>query len=170
MHSDDDYELERSPPSKSARKRAMHALQDMGDRLVKLSNRELSHIPMDADLADAVAEARRLKSSEARRRQLRYIARILERGNNEAIQSALTALDEGQQHRARRFHQLEQWRDQLVEQGPEAIEDLRQELPDADRQQLRTLILNARREQTMGKPPAAARKLFRYLRELDSQR
>ena len=39
--------------------------------------------------------------------------------------------------------------------------------PDADRQALRQLIRNARQEAAAGKPPAAARALFRMLRELD---
>jgi ribosome-associated protein len=38
--------------------------------------------------------------------------------------------------------------------------------PEADRQQLRQLVLQHQREQQRGKPPAASRKLFRYLREL----
>ena len=36
----------------------------------------------------------------------------------------------------------------------------------AERQQLRQLLLQHQREQQTGKPPAASRKLFRYLREL----
>jgi ribosome-associated protein len=38
--------------------------------------------------------------------------------------------------------------------------------PEADRQQLRQLVLQHQREIQRGKPPAASRKLFRYLREL----
>lgn len=165
--SNDGAELPLEPPSKSARKRAMHALQTLGERLVKLSNRQLGHIPLDADLSEAIAEARRLKSSEALRRQLRYIGKLLERGDPEPIQAALTALDEGRQEEAKRFHQLEHWRDELLQRGLEAVEDVMARYPDADRQQLRSLLLTARRESEHRKPPAAARKLFRYLRELD---
>ena len=38
----------------------------------------------------------------------------------------------------------------------------------AGRQHLRNLLLQAQREQKRGQAPAAARKLFRYLRELSS--
>ena len=155
------------PPSKSARKRAMHALQALGERLVNLSKRQLSHIPLDADLTTAIEEARRLKSSEAQRRQLRYIGKLLERGDPEPIQAALARLDEGRQQEAKRFHQLEHWRDELLERGLDAVELIVARYPDADRQQLRSLLLTARRERDRQKPPAAARKLFHYLRELD---
>ena len=158
------------PPSKSARKRAMHALQDLGERLVELSKRQLSHIPLDEDIAAAVEEARRLKNGEAKRRQLRYIGKLLDRGDPAPIQAALQRLDEGRQQEAQRFQQLEHWRDQLLEQGLAAVEQVVQRYPAADRQQLRTLLLGARRERERNKPPAAARKLFRYLRELDQSK
>ena len=38
--------------------------------------------------------------------------------------------------------------------------------PGADRQQLRQMILQHQRESQRDQPPAASRKLFRYLREL----
>ena len=38
--------------------------------------------------------------------------------------------------------------------------------PDADRQQLRTLIRNAKKEKEGNKPPKSARQIFQYLREL----
>jgi ribosome-associated protein len=38
--------------------------------------------------------------------------------------------------------------------------------PEADRQHLRQLLRQHQKEQAGNKPPAAARKLFKYLREL----
>lgn len=166
---DDDLHADDLPPSKSARKREMQALHDIGARLVKLSGRELALIPMDPDLAAAVAEARRLKSGEAQRRQLRYLAKLLQRTDPEPVRLALADLDSGRQQQARRFQELEHWRDQLLERGLDAVEEVRDRFPDADRQQLRSLLLGARREREHDKPPTAARKLFRYLRELDRE-
>ena len=37
------------PPSKSARKRHMHSLQDMGETLVNLNDKQLARIPIDDD-------------------------------------------------------------------------------------------------------------------------
>lgn len=161
------FDNEQLPPSKSARKREMQELQTLGERLIKLSARELGLMPMNPEIAEAVAEGRRLSSSEAQRRQLRFIGKLLARDGAEPIRNALADLDSGRQQLARRFHELEHWRDQLLEQGPQAIEDVVERYPQADRQQLRSLLLAARRERERNKPPAASRKLFRYLRELD---
>ena len=38
--------------------------------------------------------------------------------------------------------------------------------PNADRQQLRSLVRNAKKEQEGNKPPKSARQIFQYLREL----
>ncbi len=39
--------------------------------------------------------------------------------------------------------------------------------PEADRQQLRSLIRQAQHELAQNKPPASSRKIFKYIRELD---
>ncbi|MCW8884628.1 MAG: DUF615 domain-containing protein, partial [Motiliproteus sp.] len=41
--------------------------------------------------------------------------------------------------------------------------------PSGDRQHLRQLVRNAVKEAQQNKPPAASRKLFKYIRELDEQ-
>jgi ribosome-associated protein len=75
-------------------------------------------------------------------------------------------MDRQQQGAADAFHQLEQLRDELLATGVDGIEAVTQRWPQADRQQLRQLILQHQRDSARNKPPAASRKLFRYLREL----
>ena len=65
------------------------------------------------------------------------------------------------------FHHLERWRDRLIEEGDAALGDALAEWPGLDRQQLRQLVREARRERDQSKPRGAGRKLFRYLRSLD---
>jgi ribosome-associated protein len=57
-----------------------------------------------------------------------------------------------------------QWRDRLISEGDQAISDLLMEIPDLDRQHLRQLIRQAKKEASQNKPPAASRKIFKYLR------
>lgn len=154
-------------PSKSAVKREMHALQQLGADIVKLSAGQLATIPMDEKLSEAIGTARRIKSNEGLRRQMQYIGKLMRSADIEAIKEAMRQLEEGRKEDARRFHQLELWRDQLLEQGPKACEQVLQRFPAADGQHLRQLISRANKEQQLNKPPASARKLFRYLRELD---
>ena len=68
------------------------------------------------------------------------------------------------QERAKQ-HQLERWRDRLVEDDSALAEFIAQ-FPNSDAQQLRTLIRNTRKEQLAKKPPAHYRALFRMLREI----
>ncbi len=153
-------------PNKSALKREMVSLQKLAERLLEFSPERLSPLGFSGKLMDALAEGRRLKVANARRRHLRYLARLLSQEDGAAAEQFILDIDAKHAASTRQFHQLEQWRDRLIEEGDAAIEALLQAYPDADRQQLRQLIRNARRERDQGKPPAAARKLFKWLRGL----
>ena len=87
-------------------------------------------------------------------------------GIEEAIERALARLHESRQQAAQSFHELEQLRDEVLAGGPGGVETALAQFPQADRQQLRQLVLQHQRELQRGKPPAASRKLFRYLRAL----
>jgi ribosome-associated protein len=158
-------ELER--PSKTAVKKEMQALQNLGEQLVKLSNNELAKIPIhDEHLREALTTARRLTSREALRRQLQYIGKLMRGIDLTEIEAGLAKRDEGQRELARAFHRLEELRDDVVELGLPGIEKVIAQFPDADRQRLRTLILQIGKDAKANKPPAAKRKLFQYLKEL----
>lgn len=64
------------------------------------------------------------------------------------------------------LHKLEALRNQLLENGDNAIEDVIRLFPLADRQQLRTLIRNCKKEREANKPAKAYRQLFQYLKTL----
>jgi ribosome-associated protein len=153
-------------PSKSARKREMQALQELGETIVKLSDGEFATIPLAGELLGAITTARRLKSGEGLRRQMQYIGKLMRQENIAAIEAALQDLNAGRVLHNQQFHQLEQLRDTLISEGMQAMEQALALYPHADRQHLRQLITTAAKEREQQKPPAAARKLFRYLREL----
>ena len=161
MHEED------SGPSKSELKRQMTALQKIGEELVDLSVRELGRIPIENDdLMQAIREARRIRSNSARRRHLQYIGKLMRGIDSQAIERALTDLHQQRRGEADAFHEIERLRDQLIEQGVAGIEEVVECYPSADRQHLRQLLRQQEREVKQGKPPTAARKLFKYLREL----
>lgn len=156
--------------SKSELKRDMLALQALGEALVNLTEGELATIPLeDEKLEEAILTARRIKHREGLRRQMQYIGKLMRRIDTTDIADAYQRLQDGRKEDAKRFHKLEQWRDHLIETGPDAIAEVAEEFPDVDRQHLRQLIVQAAREKELHKPPASARKLFRYLRELSEQ-
>jgi ribosome-associated protein len=155
-------------PSKSARKREMQALQELGEAIVKLSDGELALIPLAGELAAAVGIARRINSNEGLRRQLQFIGKLMRQSDISAIEAAYREIQNGRQLLNQQFHQLEQLRDHLLADGLGAMNEVLERYPHADRQHLRQLINAAIKEHAAAQPPAAARKLFRYLRELAS--
>ncbi|MEZ5568223.1 MAG: ribosome biogenesis factor YjgA [Halioglobus sp.] len=156
-----------APPSKSARKRRMHALQRLGESLLELSEAQLDKLSLNEPaLLEALQEARRIRSHSARKRHLQYIGKLMREIDPEPIESALAALHASRHADTQAFHALEALRDRLLASPQEGVELTLQRFPTADRQQLRQLLRQHASEQREGRPPAASRKLFRYLREL----
>src|SRR3954469_16277294 len=132
-------------PSKSQRKRDMHELQALGARLVELNSSQLASVEMPEDLRDAVREAMRTKSHEGRRRQIQYIGRLMREVDAAPIRERLAAWDGTSRAHVAREHEIERWRDRLIEDEA-AITELASLHPGIDVQHLRTLARNARAE------------------------
>lgn len=162
MYQDDEFEDDR--PSKSQIKREMHELQALGERLVKLNEEATAKVPISDRLATALTEMRRLSKREARRRQLQYIGKLMRTEDGPAIEQALERLEAGGVAQTRLLHESENWRDRMIADGDAALSGFLSAHPEADRQQLRQLIRTAQKERDHNKPPAASRKLFRYVR------
>jgi len=101
----------------------------------------------------------------ALQRQLRFISSIMHEEDVSAIQLQLKLLAQPIKKANDEFHQVEEWRDQLIAGDNELINTLVNEI-EADRQQLRQLVRNANKESQQNKPPKASRLLFKYLKEL----
>ena len=155
------------PVSKTKRKQEMHELQALGAALVELPEARLRALALADDLHEAVLEARRISSHEARRRQLQYIGRLMRDVDPAPIRAALEALEGSSAQATARHRRLEQLRDRLLADDA-ALTDFLAARPLADAQALRTLIRNARREQKEGRPPRAFRELFRTLKSLEA--
>ena len=163
----DSFEDELEGPSKSEVKRQMTALQEIGESLTRLSEKQLSNVPLeDERLIIAIRETQRIKSNSARKRHLQYIGKLMRDIDAEPIQRALQAMYRQKQTTDNVFHELEKLRDTILTQGTGGIDSLLTRWPQADRQQLRQLVLQHQREQKNNKPAAASRKLFKYLRQL----
>ncbi|MGH8802709.1 MAG: ribosome biogenesis factor YjgA [Casimicrobiaceae bacterium] len=77
------------PLSKTRRKHAMHALQELGRELVELDPSRVAALELPEPLADAIALARRLTRHEAKRRQMQYIGRLMRDVDAQPIRDAL---------------------------------------------------------------------------------
>ncbi|MEH6580373.1 MAG: ribosome biogenesis factor YjgA [Halioglobus sp.] len=166
----DDSDEEYTEPSKSELKRQMTALQEIGESLISLSDKQLAKIPVgDERLVLAIQETRRIKSNNARRRHMQFIGRLMRDIDAQPIIDALAALRAQKQDKNDAFHALEELRDEVLEAGLKGVELVMVRWEQADRQQLRQLVLQHQRELKQGKPPAASRKMFKYLRALLEQ-
>ncbi|MEE4381871.1 MAG: ribosome biogenesis factor YjgA, partial [Pseudomonadales bacterium] len=103
MH-DPDESADDRPPSKSARKREMHALRDLGARIAELPAARRDGLPVSEALRRALAEYDRLRAREARRRHLSYLGRLLRTEDVDALTAALARLDASSAEATRALH------------------------------------------------------------------
>jgi ribosome-associated protein len=156
---------EKRQRSKSQIKRDMLALQDLGRELVDLSSKALHQLSISDEIREAVLEAKHLKM-EALRRQLKHIGKLMRDEDADAISMALATLRKPHEEEVKVFHEVEGWRDALLAGDDALLNESCKRFADMDRQHLRQLLRNAKREQALDKAPKSARALFRYLKEL----
>jgi len=153
--------------SKTKRKQAMHELQALGVALVALPESQIRSMSLPDELTLAVLEAKRIRSHEARRRQMQYIGRLMRDAEAEPIRAKLAAVEGHSAQAAAHHRRLEAWRERLIADD-EALTEFAAAHPAADLQALRTLLRNARKEAKEGKPPRAFRELFRFLKDAEA--
>lgn len=152
------------PVSKSERKRRAHRLQALGRRLTELRAEELAGLPLPERVRTAVADYQRFSAHEARRRQLQFIGRLMREVDADPLQEALDGLDGASAESRYEFHQLERWRERLLE-DPDALTTFVAEHPHVDVQQLRQRINQVHQAASEDRQRAASRALFRFLRD-----
>jgi ribosome-associated protein len=156
---------EEDKPSKTQRKRAMHELQALGERLVELNAAQLAEMALPESLSEAIEEVRRMTKHEARRRQLQYIGRLMRTADADSIRERLRAWEGVSVRHTAHLHRLERWREELLGDDS-ALGALASAHPGVDTQYLRVLVRNARAERGSGRAPRAYRELFRALRDI----
>jgi ribosome-associated protein len=155
-------------PSKSAKKREVEALQELGAKLVELSSDQIKKIDMPEELRAALKEAHRLAPrTEGMRRHLQFIGRIMRKVDPAPLQAALDRIAGLSAAENARMHQRERLRDRFIA-DEKVIDEIVAKFPNADIQYLRQQRRNAIREHELKKPPKAYREIFRILRELEA--
>lgn len=156
-------------PSRSQRKRDAEAVRKLGERLTHLPDAELTALPLDDEVREAIAECQRLKKG-ARLRQLRVLASLLRASDLDALKQAMGEVEGVHAARVAIDQQAEAWRTRLLEEGDAALAELLDQHPGADGQRIRQLARAARRESEKAPDAAAAkrtrRELLRALRQL----
>jgi ribosome-associated protein len=84
---------EREGRGRSARKRASHELTRLGEELLRLRPEQLAALALPERLEEAVAEARRLTSFGAKRRQSLYIGKLMRQLDETAVAAIRKAVE-----------------------------------------------------------------------------
>ncbi len=150
------------PPSKTQRKHEMHALQDLGTALSALSPERIRALGLPETLERALLEVKKLKAHGAVRRQLQFIGRLMRDVDPAPLQTYLDTLAGVSQTAIAAHHLVERWRDRMMEDIA-AVDEFAAAHREADRQQLRQMVLAAQRERAVLKPPRQYRELFRAI-------
>jgi len=143
--------------SKTQRKSEALLLQELGEKLVGLTDQHLGRLELPEDIWNAVKLARTIRKRGGLKRQLQYIGALMRK------------IDAAPLREASLHKQLEAWRDELIGGNDALAEELASRFS-LDRARLIILAQTAREEQIKKDPsPAPARALFRYLREVAVQ-
>lgn len=165
QHSGEEEFGTEQPLSKTKLKKQMHDLQDIGEQLVALSADQLQELDLPERLVDAIREMKRINKFGAQRRQMQFIGKLMREVDAAPIVAKLEAWNGTSRAHTAWLHQVERWRDRLLEDEA-ALTELLAAHPEADAQHLRTLIRNAHREKELNKPPKSYREIFQALREI----
>jgi ribosome-associated protein len=152
--------------SKTQIKKDAEDLVSLGKKIADLSQDQFEAMPLGDDLRQAFIVARKLSKGGAIKRQFKYIGKLLRSTDVTLINESMERQLDKDRAAAARLHNMEHWRDKLVEQGDVALSDFLVSFPNADRQHIRQLQRKAKLELEKEKPPAAARKIFQYIKEL----
>jgi ribosome-associated protein len=158
------YAVER--PSKTKRKEASHDLQALGAALLEMNDDHVASLGLAEPLVDAIRAHRKIRTHEARRRQMQLIGKLMRSADVEPVRRAVAEMQLGRARDSLALHQAEHWRAELIA-ADDATTRFANEHPAADLQQLRALVRNARKDQSMAaeqRSGRAYRELFQFIR------
>jgi ribosome-associated protein len=151
-------------PSKSQKKREALSLQDLGAKLLDLTEDELRGIELPENIFDAVMLAKSIKKHEARSRQVQYIGALMRKIDPAPIEEVVRSREEKDREQAELQKRVEAWRSELIKGNDTLAAELCEKLPDEERSRFTGLIEKARTEAMKHNPsPTPSRMLFRFL-------
>lgn len=155
--------------SRSQRKRESTALQKKGEELAAMGPAAIATLNLPKDLHDAVMEWKKLKTHEAKRRQMQYIGRLMR--DLDDLDTVLNAMDEmhgNAKAQDKLLHLAENIRQNLLSNDEHtqsaALAALAKDYPQADMGRIQHIIDGAL---SSNKKVAVrhSRELLRYIRD-----
>jgi len=156
--------------SRTQLKEDMKSLQQLGESIVRLPIERINKIDMPDVLRESILLAKTLIKHGARRRQMQYIGTLMRKIDAEPIRRFVDDMNLGSKKESRKLQKLEKLREDLIHGKDGVMDKLLGKYPGADRQHLRQLVRNAVKEKEKQQPPKASRVLFKYLKEVSSEK
>lgn len=145
MTNDIEYDEDENFVSRTAKKKSMQIYIKIGAELLALGQSQLKTMPLQKELADALAVAKKIKVGNALNRQMSFIGKLIRNNNFEEIQEALEKLKQQDTKHERITQNTEKWRTRLIEDSS-SVPEFINSYPNCDRQKLNQLVRNAVKE------------------------
>jgi ribosome-associated protein len=152
------------PISKTQLKAIADEQQALGVRLLTLGKDKLVKLNLPEALFEALMDSKKITANGAIKRHKQYLGRLMRDVDPAPIEEQLASWDGKNNKENARFHDMERWRTRLLSDEKDALSAFIEKYPLADRQQMRTLIRNAAKEEEKNKSPKSSRELFKLIR------
>lgn len=151
-------------PSKTQKKREAEAIQALGLTLCALSDEQRARFGLSERLEEAIRLYNRIAKHGAKRRQAQLVGKLMRAEDHEQIAALLAEIEEEQKAQSLHFHQVEQWRERLMNDA-DSLPIFIAEFKPESVQQLRQAIRKAQKDRDEQKNRGAYKALFRLLNE-----
>lgn len=157
---DDDRKKSRTQIKKEAEE-----LQKFGVELSKLPVPRLKRMDLPDDLKKALIDAKSITSHVAGKRHRQYIGALMRDMDQEKIHQSLQQARDDVPVESVIAQETQVWMDRLLTGGDGDIEEFLNICPELDRQQLRQLLRNVKKEKANGKSSKSCNKLKQVIRK-----
>lgn len=152
--------------SKSDLKKEQRELQEFATELCKLSKSQRQKLTASDELHDAFKLADKISNKpDALRRHLQFMAKLLKDEELDTLRLEHRKIISPGQENDAQMRKLESIRTTLIESGDDAINDLITQAPGLERQKLRQLVRQAKKEVSNEKPGKSYKELFQYIKD-----
>ncbi|PVZ71928.1 ribosome biogenesis factor YjgA [Pelagibaculum spongiae] len=136
--------------SKTRVKQEMKDLQQLGKELAALPKASWKRLPLEDTVLKALSDSLNITANIAKKRHFQYLGRLLSKYDFDEIKSTMIRLKAGQLSKPKKPvvppTKAELWVERLLTDSKQALTELLNEYPHADRQRINQLLRNAAKE------------------------
>ncbi len=152
--------------SRTAVKHEVENLQKLGEKLALFSIDQIKAMDIPEELKKAVIIVKSIDKFGAKRRQFQYIGSLMRKIDPDIVIEAVNKISMGRDIAVEKNKKIEKWWNDLIHDPGFFVEKLMGIYPEIDRQRLRLLIRNAKKEMENDRKSKSASSLLKYLREI----